>query len=75
MKIKSTPNENLIHIIDYINNDPHIITWKELIQMAFDYECYKELYSNHFVIKELVNEHNFDVEKKEVEKVENGEAW
>lgn len=70
MKIKSTPNENLIHIVDYINNNPDYITWKELIQMALDYDCYKELYSNHFVLKELVIEHNFEYEKKKVEEEE-----
>lgn len=57
-KTKVTPNDSLIHIFDYINNSTDIVTWKDLIQMSIDYECYRELYLNHIIINRLVEEHN-----------------
>lgn len=63
-KRKIEPNENLVHIFDYINNNPDQITWTELIQMAIDYECYKELFLNHVIINYLLVEHNERNRKK-----------
>lgn len=57
-KKRVEPNDSLIHIFDYINNNPDILTWKELIQMSIDYDCYRELYLNHVIINHLLEEHN-----------------
>lgn len=70
-KKKVEPNDSLIHIFDYINNNPDRITWKELIQMSIDYDCYRELYLNHIIINHLVGEHN---EEHEQNKVKNESA-
>lgn len=56
--IKIKVNDNLNSIFNYINSKNDFVTWEELIQWCIDYDCYKELYTNHFLIAHLILEHN-----------------
>ena len=68
-KKKIEPNDSLQHIFDYINNCNVILTWKELIEMSIDYECYKELYLNHVIIRYLLEEHNEAINNGKIEEL------
>ena len=56
--LKIKVNDNLNSIYNFINSKNDKISWYELIQWCIDYDCYKELYSNHFLINHVLEEHN-----------------
>ena len=66
--LKIKVNDNLTSIFNYINSKNDVVSWEDLIQWCIDYDCYKELYSNHFIIKHLLDEHNLkDFELEDIE--------
>lgn len=60
MKIKV--NDNLINIINFIRSNPEKLTFYEVIQYCIDYDQYKEVYQNYHIIKDLILEHNKEID-------------
>lgn len=60
MKIKV--NENLTSLINYINECTNYVDWFEFVQFAIDYNMYQELYTHHFILQKLVNEHDKQIQ-------------
>ena len=60
MKIKV--NDNFTNIMNYIRAADHRVTYYELLQYCIDYDQYKELYTNYHVFKDLILEHNKEIE-------------
>lgn len=63
-------NENLTNIINFIHSRTVPVTWFDLVQYCIDYDLYKELYLNHFLISKLLDEKNIELyltDKKEKE--------
>ena len=59
--MKIEVNENLFCIINFINDSENKVTWKELVQYAIDYKCYKELYIHQSIIAKILEEHNSSI--------------
>lgn len=66
--LKIKVNDNLNSLFNYINSCDHKLNWHDVITFALDYDCYKELYSNHFIINYLLHDHNLYIEQLELEK-------
>ncbi len=56
MKIKF--NENLISILNFIDNNSHSISFREMLQWCIDMECYEDYYKHYHIIKPILDEHN-----------------
>ena len=56
--MKIEVNENVFCILNFINDSENEVSWKELVQYAIDYKCYKELYIHQSIIEKILKEHN-----------------
>lgn len=56
--MKKNKIENITAIMTYIQEQDSIVSWAEIIQYCIDFDLFKELYLNHFLINHLIVEHN-----------------
>lgn len=61
--MKIEVNENVYCLLNFINDSENEVTWKELVQYAIDYKCYKELYIHQSIIEKILKEHNKSIEE------------
>lgn len=54
-------NENLTSLFNFINDSEKLISWKELVQFALDYDMYEELYLNSHILQKLIDDHDIQV--------------
>ncbi len=50
--------EGLTTLLNYVNTNPHIVYYQDLVQFAIDYDCFIDLYMNLQIFDRLVLEHN-----------------
>ena len=56
-KYKIEINDNWNILFNYIISSTEVISWKEFVQLAIDYDCYAEFYLNDHCIDLLFNEY------------------
>lgn len=62
MKIKI--NDNFTNIMNFIHANEEVITYHDLLQYCIDYDQYKEYYNNYHIFKDLLLEHNRQIQEQ-----------
>lgn len=56
--------EGFSTLLNYVNTNPHIVYYQDIIQFSIDYDCFIDLYMNLQIFDRLIIEHNKKVLSK-----------